>query len=206
MGAETTGTGVNRRQFVKGLATVGAVASMGWGATPVFAEDGYWTPPTLTGNHFELTVDRLPVNFTGKRRSGVAVNGSIAGPTLRWREGEGVTVAVTNKLKEPTSIHWHGVRVPTAMDGVPGLSFAGIMPGERFVYRIPVLQSGTYWYHSHSGGQEQTGMSGALTLERKDADAVTFDREYVVLLTDWTDTDSETVLSNLKQESEYYNY
>jgi CopA family copper-resistance protein len=206
MGSETTGTGVNRRQFVKGLATVGAVASMGWGAIPVFAEDGYWTPPTLTGNHFELTVDRLPVNFTGKRRSGAAVNGSIAGPTLRWREGEVVTVAVTNKLKAPTSIHWHGVRVPSEMDGVPGLSFAGIMPGERFVYRIPVLQSGTYWYHSHSGGQEQTGMSGALILERKDADAVSFDREYVVLLTDWTDTDSDTVLSNLKQESEYYNY
>jgi CopA family copper-resistance protein len=109
-------------------------------------------------------------------------------------------------LKTPTSIHWHGIRLPSEMDGVPGLSFAGIAPGDRFVYRIPVVQNGTYWYHSHSGGQEQTGMTGALLIAPKAKDSVAFDREYVVMLTDWTDTDPMTVLSNLKQNSDYYNY
>jgi FtsP/CotA-like multicopper oxidase with cupredoxin domain len=113
-----------------------------------------------------------------------------------------VTVAVTNRLKTPTSIHWHGMRVPAEMDGVPGLSYAGIAPGERFVYRIPVVQNGTYWYHSHSGDQEQQGMTGALIIAPKKKDSIEFDREYVVMLMDWTDTDPKTVLSNLKQNSD----
>jgi CopA family copper-resistance protein len=197
---------VSRRRFVQGLAAGGAIAAFDWGARPLFGETGHQTPATLTGDHFDLTIDYLPVNFTGRHRLAIAVNGSVPGPTLRWREGEVVTVAVTNRLKTPTSIHWHGMRVPAEMDGVPGLSFAGIAPGERFVYRIPVVQSGTYWYHSHSGGQEQQGMTGALIVERKEKDLIEFDREYVVMLTDWTDTDPKTVLSNLKQNSDYYNY
>ena len=214
MERETTSTGrrllPSRRQFVQGLAAGGVIAGLEWGGFPAFGEAGqmpeYRSPAMLTGNHFEMSVDRLPVNFTGKNRTAVAVNGSVPGPTLRWREGDVVTVAVTNRLKTPTSIHWHGMRVPAEMDGVPGLSFAGIAPGERFVYRIPVLQSGTYRYHSHSGGQEQQGMAGALIVERKEKDLIEFDREYVVMLTDWTDTDPKTVLSNLKQNSDYYNY
>jgi CopA family copper-resistance protein len=214
MESETTSTGgrllPSRRQFVQGLAAGGVIAGLEWGGFPAFGEAGqmpeHRSPAMLTGNHFELSVDRLPVNFTGKNSTAVAVNGSVPGPTLRWREGDVVTVAVTNRLKTPTSIHWHGMRVPAEMDGVPGLSFAGIAPGERFVYRIPVVQSGTYWYHSHSGGQEQSGMTGALIVERKDKDPIEFDQEYVVLLTDWTDTAPETVVSNLKQDSEYYNY
>ena len=197
---------LSRRRFVQGLAAGGAIAALDWGAGPLLGETEHHAPSVLTGDHFDLTIDYLPVNFTGRHRLATAVNGSVPGPTLRWREGEAVTVAVTNRLKTPTSIHWHGMRVPAEMDGVPGLSFAGIAPGERFVYRIPVVQSGTYWYHSHSGGQEQSGMTGALIVERKDKDPIEFDREYVVLLTDWTDTAPETVLSNLKQESEYYNY
>src|SRR6202011_3874756 len=168
---------LSRRRFVQGLAAGGAIAALDWGAGPLLGETEHHAPSVLTGNHFDLTIDYLSVNFTGRHRLATAVNGSVPGPTLRWREGEVVTVAVTNRLKTPTSIHWHGMRVPAEMDGVPGLSFAGSAPGERFVYRIPVVQSGTYWYHSHSGGQEQQGMSGALTLERKDADAVSFDRE-----------------------------
>ena len=214
MKRETTSAGrrllPSRRQFVLGLAAGGVIAGLEWGGFPAFGEAGqmpeHRSPAMLTGNHFELTVDQLPVNFTGKKRTAVAVNGSVPGPTLRWREGEVVTVAVTNRLKAPTSIHWHGMRIPAEMDGVPGLSFAGIAPGERFVYRIPVMQSGTYWYHSHSGGQEQQGMTGALIIEPKEKDPIAFDREYVVMLTDWTDTDPETVLSNLKQNSDYYNY
>ena len=112
------------------------------GCDPVFAETGYRTPPTLTGNHFELTVDRLPVNFTGKRRSGIAVNGSIAGPTLRWREGDVVTVAVTNKLKTPTSIHWHGVRVAVGDGWRSGAELRGHHAGRAV--RL-----------SHSGGAER---------------------------------------------------
>jgi CopA family copper-resistance protein len=201
---------LSRRQFVQGLAAGSVVCGLELGGFPALGEAGHaaepQTPAMLSGNHFELTVDRLPVNFTGKKRSAVAINGSMPGPTLRWREGEVVTVAVTNHLKTPTSIHWHGVRLPAEMDGVPGLSFAGIAPGERFVYRIPVVQNGTYWYHSHSGGQEQQGMTGALIIEPKEKDPIAFDREYVVMLTDWTDTDPMAVLSNLKQESDYYNY
>lgn len=147
---------INRRSFVQGLAIGGAVAALNWGGTPVFGETQARTPDTLTGSNFELTIYDLPVNITGRQRQATAVNGSVPGPTLRWREGDLVTLAVTNCLKERTSIHWHGVRVPPEMDGVPGVSFPGIPPGETFVYRIPVRQSGTYWYHSHSGAQEQT--------------------------------------------------
>jgi CopA family copper-resistance protein len=148
----------------------------------------------------------LPVNFTGKHRLATAVNGSVPGPTLRWREGDEVTLAVTNRLKETTSIHWHGIRVPTGMDGVPGLSFSGIAPGETFHYRFLVPQNGTYWYHSHSAFQEQSGVYGALVIDPRDKDPIEFDREYVVLLTDWMDGNPATAFSNLKEDSDYYNY
>jgi FtsP/CotA-like multicopper oxidase with cupredoxin domain len=197
---------LTRRRFVQGLAAGGAIAALDWGAHPLFAETGPRAPDTLTGNHFALTIDYLPVNFTGKRRLATAVNSSVPGPTLRWREGETVTLAVTNRLKETASIHWHAIRLPSGMDGVPGLSFPGIKPNETFVYQIPVVQSGTYWYHSHSRFQEQTGVAGAIVIEARDKDLIEFDREYVVLLTDWTDTNPETVFSNLKEQSDYYNY
>jgi CopA family copper-resistance protein len=164
------------------------------------------TPQVLSGKHFELTIDEFPVNYTGRRRMATAVNGSVPGPTLHWREGDNITIAVTNRLKTSASIHWHGVRVPSAMDGVPGLSYPGIAPGETFTYRFPVVQSGTYWYHSHTRFQEQTGLYGALVIEPAGKDTIQFDREYVVLLSDWTDTNPDTVFSNLKQDSEYYNY
>jgi CopA family copper-resistance protein len=195
---------VSRRRFVQGLAG-GAVATLGgWQA---FGETGQQqAPATLTGKQFELTIDSLPVNFTGRHSVATAVNGSVPGPTLKWREGDTVTLAVTNRLKVPTSIHWHGIRLPADMDGVPGLSFASIAPGKTFLYRIPVAQSGTYWYHSHSRFQEQTGLLGGLIVERRDRDSIEFDKEYVVVLCDWTDSHPETVFSNLKQQSNYYNY
>ena len=117
-----------------------------------------------------------------------------------------VTLAVTNRLSEPSSIHWHGIRTPSPMDGVPGLSFRGIAPGETFVYRFPVHQSGTYWYHSHSMFQEQTGLYGAIVIEPRGGYAQAFDRDYVVLLSDWSDENPETIVSNLKFQSDYYNY
>jgi FtsP/CotA-like multicopper oxidase with cupredoxin domain len=134
------------------------------------------------------------------------VNGTRPGPTLYWRQGNTVTLNVTNRLREPTSIHWHGIRVPTEMDGVPGLSFRGIMPGETFTYRFPVKQTGTYWYHSHSGMQEQVGLHGALVLQPAGSEANPADREHVIVLTDWTDEDPMTVVANLKMQGDYYNY
>jgi CopA family copper-resistance protein len=122
------------------------------------------------------------------------------------REGDTVTINVTNRLSEPTSIHWHGILLPGNMDGVPGLSFRGIMPGETFTYRFPIKQAGTYWYHSHSGMQEQTGMVGALLLVPRDKEPYTYDRDYVIVLSDWTDEDPMQIVSNLKQQSDYYNF
>jgi CopA family copper-resistance protein len=198
---------VSRRRFVQGLAAGGAIAALDWGGHQAFGETGQpQTPATLTGKGFELTIDSLPVNYTGRHSVATAVNGSVPGPILRWREGDTVTVAVTNHLKEPTSIHWHAIRLTADMDGVPGLSFPGIAPGKTFRYRIPVVQSGTYWYHSHSRFQEQTGLVGALIVERREKDSIEFDKEYVVLLSDWTDTNPETIFSNLKQQSDYYNF
>ena len=135
-----------------------------------------------------------------------AVNGSVPGPTLRLREGDDVTIAVTNHLPVESSIHWHGLRLPAPMDGVPGLSFPGIAPDQTFVYRFLLRQHRTYWYHSHSGFQEQTGQYGALIIDPQGSDPISYDRDYVILLSDWTDEDPETVLSNLKQSSDYYNY
>jgi CopA family copper-resistance protein len=198
---------VSRRRFVQGLAAGGAVAALDLGGWKAFGQsDQEQTPVTLTGKDFELTIDSLPVNFTGRQSVATAVNGSVPGPILRWREGDMVTVAVTNRLKVPTSIHWHGMRVPADMDGVPGLSFRDIAPSKTFFYRIPVVQSGTYWYHSHSMFQEQTGLLGALIVERREKDSIEFDREYVVFLSDWTNTNPERIFSNLKQQSDYYNY
>ncbi|HMA49171.1 MAG TPA: multicopper oxidase domain-containing protein [Magnetospirillaceae bacterium] len=134
------------------------------------------------------------------------VDGLLPGPTLRWREGDLAEIAVTNRLREQTSIHWHGIRTPSEMDGVPGLSFAGIAPGETFTYRFPLRQSGTYWYHGHSGFQEQIGLAGAIVIEPSRGYAQPFEREHVLMLSDWTDEDPAQILSNLKFQSDYYNY
>ncbi|MGC1967910.1 MAG: multicopper oxidase domain-containing protein, partial [Candidatus Acidiferrales bacterium] len=135
-------SGISRRRFVQGLAIGGAMTAFDWKGWPALAESGTPTPETLTGTQFALTIDSLPVNFTGRSAMATAVNGSVPGPTLKWREGDSVTVAVTNCLKVPSSIHWHAIRLPADMDGVPGLSFPGIAPGETFVYRFPVVQNG----------------------------------------------------------------
>lgn len=179
-----------------------AAASVGGLVRPASAAI---TPPLLSGTEFALEIGPVPVNVTGRPRTAIGINGMTPAPILRWREGDTVSVAVTNRLREPTSIHWHGIRVPSPMDGVPGFSFAGIAPGETFVYRFPVQQSGTYWYHSHSGFQEQTGLYGAIVVEPKAGYRYRFDRDYIVLLSDWTDENPETILSNLKFQSDYYN-
>ncbi|HEX9462757.1 MAG TPA: copper resistance system multicopper oxidase [Alphaproteobacteria bacterium] len=193
---------IGRRRFVQGIAAAGILgpALLSSGRAPAASA------PVLSGTEFALEIGEVPVNVTGRRRTATAVNGRVPAPILRWREGDTVTLAVTNRLSEPTSIHWHGIRAPSPMDGVPGLSFAGIPAGETFVYRFAVPQSGTYWYHSHSAFQEQTGLYGALVVEPKAGYAYAFDRDYVVLLSDWTDEDPHTLVSNLKFQSNYYNF
>ena len=197
---------ISRRRFVTGVVAGGVIAGLGRWRWPAFAGDNAAGSPMLSGNSFSLVVEELPVNFTGRLAMATAVNGMVPGPLLRWREGDDITIAVTNRLKEQTSIHWHGVRTPTYMDGVPGLSFRGIDPGETFVYHFPVRQRGTYWYHSHSHFQEQTGHYGPIIIAPAGADPVEYDREYTVVLADWTDTNPGTLLSNLKKQSNYYNY
>ena len=197
---------MSRRRFVQGLIAGGVIAGFDLWRWPAFATTSLSEPPVLTGSHFDLIVDQMPVNFTGRNRVATTINGSIPGPLLRWREGDTVTISVTNRLKVPTSIHWHGVRSPADMDGVPGLSFPGIAAGETFTYTIPIKQHGTYWYHSHSRFQEQTGHYAPLIIQPRDGDSIEYDRDYVIMLSDWTDEDPETVVSNLKQQSDYYNY
>lgn len=193
----------SRRRFVQGAAAAGVLAATGWPWRAAFAAV---RDPVLKGTRFDLEIGANAINVTGRSKTATLVNQSLPAPILRWREGDTVTLNVTNRLNEPTSIHWHGIRSPSGMDGVPGLSFPGIAPGETFTYRIPIHQSGTYWYHSHSGFQEQTGLYGAIVIEPRAGYAQAFDRDYVVLLSDWSDEDPETIVSNLKFQSDYYNY
>lgn len=194
-----------RRRFVLGAAATGLVGGLGrW--QPASAGDDSRVLTHLKGTDFALTIGPLPVQITDRKRVAVAVNGSLPAPVLHWQEGDTVTLRVTNQLTESTSIHWHGILLPTGMDGVPGLSFPGIAPGETFTYRFPVRQSGTYWYHSHSGFQEQLGHYGALVIQPREPDPVTADRDYVVLLSDWTDENPARVLAKLKKQSDYYNF
>jgi len=158
------------------------------------------------GGEYRLTIDRRDVNVTGHPVSSITVNGQVPGPTLRFREGEDVTIHVTNRLKEDASVHWHGILLPGEMDGVPGFNgFPGIKPGETFTYRFHIRQAGTYWYHSHSNLQEQAGLYGALIIEPREADPVKAARDHVVVLSDFTDESPDEILRNLKNDHSYYN-
>ncbi len=197
---------INRRTFVKGLAAGSAAAGLGVWPSRGFAQDSRTSQATLRGTDFDLRIAEAPVNFTGAARTGITVNGSIPAPLVRWREGDTVTMRVANALAEDTSIHWHGMILPANMDGVPGLSFHGIHPGETYTYKFTVRQGGTYWYHSHSGFQEQRGLYGPLVIDPREPEPFQFDREHVVLLTDWTDEDPKRVFGKLKKQSDYYNH
>ena len=202
---------VSRRSFVKGLAAGGALVGFGGGSpwsgmASALAQGGRSPQGVLRGTTFDLSIGEAPMNFTGSTKMAQTINGSVPGPLLRWREGDTVTLRVANQLDEDTSIHWHGIVLPANMDGVPGLSFHGIRPRESYTYRFDVRQSGTYWYHSHSGLQEQRGVYGPLVIEPREPDPIAFDREHVILLSDWTDEDPERVFRKLKKQSDYYNF
>ncbi len=195
----------SRRTFIKALAAGGALAGLGLWRAPVWALDSPGQRGVLAGSEFDLDIAALPVNFTGRPRTALAINGSLPGPVLRWREGDTVTLRVRNRLKEDTSIHWHGILLPANMDGVPGFSFAGIAPDGMYEYTFKVKQSGTYWYHSHSGFQEQQGVYGALVIDPREPEPFPYERDYVVLLSDWTDENPARVLAKLKKQADYYN-
>ena len=198
---------VSRRRFVTGAAAGGALLGLGIGMnSPMAAASTRQNVPTMRGTSFDIDIGYKNVNFTGRERSATVFNGSVPGPILRWREGERVTLRVTNHLAHDSSIHWHGMILEASMDGVPGISFDGIKPGETFTYQFDVRQNGTFWYHSHSGFQEQTGLYGAIVIEPARPDPVGYDRDYVVMLSDWSDERPEKIYSKLKKQSDYYNF
>ncbi|MBH3407710.1 copper resistance system multicopper oxidase [Pseudomonas glycinae] len=196
----------SRRTFVKGLAAGSLLGGLGLWRTPVWALNSPGQINELSGTDFELFIGETPVNFTGQPRTAMTINGSLPGPLLRWREGDTVTLRVRNRLKDSTSIHWHGILLPANMDGVPGLSFQGIEPGGVYVYQFKVRQHGTYWYHSHSGLQEQAGVYGPLVIDAQEPEPFQYDRDYVVMLSDWTDEDPTSLMKTLKKQSDYYNF
>lgn len=199
----------SRRQLLQGLllgSVAGAVPSALGAQTSTIAQAARGTAPVINGPVVDLVVAEARVNFTGESRIATTINGSIPAPTLMFREGDEVTIRVTNKLLVPTSIHWHGIILPFYMDGVPDISFNGIAPGETFTYRFKLEQSGTYWYHSHSGFQEMTGMYGALIIEPREGEIHPVERDYIVQLSDWTDEDPHRVFNKLKIQSDQYNY
>ena len=202
----------SRRRFVQGLAAGGAAATFGLWPKASWALKSSGQPVVLSGTEFDLAIGETPVDFTGRVRPAITVNGSLPGPLLRWKEGTTVNVRVSNALPagsmlgHETSIHWHGMVLPANMDGVPGLSFAGIHRGESYLYRFAVRQSGTYWYHSHSGFQEQSGLYGPLIIDPIEPEPFRYDRDYVVMLSDWTDLSGEALFARLKKMSMYDNH
>lgn len=163
-------------------------------------------PSTLSGELIDLVISERSFVLGGQTGTAMTINGTIPGPLIRLQEGQEVTPRVTNRLAEMTSIHWHGILLPPEVDGVPGVSFEGIQPGATFTYQFPVKQSGTYWFHSHSEGQEMRGMYAPMIIDPIEPEPFQYDREYVVMLSDWTFESPETVFDNLKKQNGYYNF
>ena len=203
-------TALSRRRFLQQLASMGLLTGLG-GLAPAWAwqnTGNLVADKRVAGGAdvFNLEIARTPMDIDGRDARPITINGSIPGPLIRMKEGRDVRIRVTNRLDEPTSIHWHGILLPFQMDGVPGVSFPGIQPGETFEYRYRLKQSGTYWYHSHSGLQEQLGHYGPLIVDPAEPEPFDYDRDYVVLLSDWTFEDPHEVFRNLKVAEGYYNY
>ena len=199
----------DRRQLLRGASLLGGGLALstlmpGWAqsATPGLAP----TLPTLTGPNIDLTISHAQLSIDGRAGHAVTINGTVPGPLLRLKEGQNVRLSVKNDLAEETSIHWHGILVPFQMDGVPGVTFPGIQPGQTFVYEFPIIQSGTYWYHSHSGLQEAEGHYGPIIIDPKGEDPVAYDREHVVVLSDYSFMHPHLLFKRMKQQSGLYNY
>ncbi len=202
-----------RRHLMLGAASGGAALGLSrgvpaWARTAGQGNLGIPTlkPTTQGGQQYDLTIGKFPVRINGRAAMAVGVNGTIPSPLLRFREGEEITLNVKNTLEQTSSIHWHGLLVPFLMDGVPGVTFPGIMPGETFQYKYSVPQNGTYWYHSHSGVQEPLGMYGPIIIDPKGVDPVAYDREYVMVLSDWSFTHPMTLFRKLKSMGDSFNH
>lgn len=198
-----------RRRFLRSTVAIGLLTGLdrllpAYALQPTGQHPGHGDHSTAKA--IDLIVRETSLVVDGRQTSAVTVNGTVPGPLLRFREGQDVTLRVTNALREDTSIHWHGLILPADMDGVPGVSFAGIKPGETFTYRFAVKQNGTYWYHSHSGFQEQLGLFGPLIIDPAEPDPFSFDREHVVMLSDWTFENPHRILARLKKQSNFYNF
>ncbi len=201
----------DRRQMLKAAAMLGLGAAVAR-TVPAYA----WTKPLdlsepvpMPGKGqrlVNLSIDKYPLDVGGRAGAAIAINATVPGPLLRFREGEEAVIRVTNRLEESTSIHWHGILLPPGMDGVPGVSFAGIAPGTTFTYRFHLYQSGTYWCHSHSGGQELLGVYAPFIVDPIDPEPFAFERDYVVMLSDWSFEAPGKIIANLKKQAGYYNY
>ena len=200
---------MKRRALLKGVAVLGGGAALGALLPPWAQSVAQGVPPalpTLSGKDIKLVIGHTPITIDGKKSHAVTINGTVPGPLLRLKQGQRVRISVTNNLDEETSIHWHGLLVPTHMDGVPGVSFPGIPPGETFVYEFPVVQSGTYWYHSHSGLQEAEGHYAPIVIDPADADPAKADREHVIVLADHSEMHPHLIFKRLKQQAGVFNY
>jgi CopA family copper-resistance protein len=200
---------ISRRLLLKRAGALGLLAAMErllpsyvWAS----ATNGAAHTSQLSGTVIDLTIAETPFRLDGRSGRAMTINGTIPGPVIRLKEGQQATLRVTNRLEEVTSIHWHGLLLPPTMDGVPGVSFAGIKPGTTFTYQFPVRQSGTYWFHSHSGGQELLGMYAPIIIDPIEPEPFGYERDYVVMLSDWSFESPEALLSNLKKQGGYYNF
>ncbi|MCG3843586.1 multicopper oxidase domain-containing protein, partial [Psychrobacter sp. Ps1] len=209
----------NRRRFLTGsstllgasmLSTLPSIANSALGKgqqnIAVNSDKADHIVPILTGTEFDLYVSKQSAIVNGKKSMATLINDSLPAPTLKMREGDTVVIRVHNQMDESTSIHWHGLLVPFEMDGVPGISFDGIPANSTFTYTFKLVQSGTYWYHSHSGFQEQTGMLGAIVIEPKGRERHPIEEDHVIVLSDWTHRDPHNLLKLLKQRADFDNY
>lgn len=202
-----------RRAGVLGLAAAAAKLAPDWAYAATDTRASTPMPAATTGAQvrevngvIDLTIQKMPFRVGARTGTAMCINGTVPGPIVRLREGQDAVIRVANRLEETSSIHWHGLLLPPEMDGVPGVSFAGIQPGETFTYRFPVTQSGTYWCHSHSGGQELVGVYAPMIIDPIEPEPFAYDRDYVVMFSDWTFIPPETLISKLKKQGGYFNY
>ena len=196
---------LDRRGFIRGAGLAGGAAALAaW--MPAWASPVSSGLPTVSGNDITLRIARQTMTIDGRRMAAIGVNGTVPAPLIRLREGQKVRLNVINELDEDSSIHWHGLILPAHMDGVPGVSFPGIRPRSTFSYEFAVVQNGTYWYHSHSGFQEQLGQYGPIVIDPAGADPVGYDREHVIVLSDHSALSPETIFRYMKVNPGHFNF
>ena len=200
---------LTRRDLIRGASLAGGgLAVSAW--MPAWAQpvsSGIATTlPVVSGGDIALKIARQTMTIDGRKMRAIGVNGTVPAPLIRLREGQTVRLHVTNDLDEDSSIHWHGLLVPPQFDGVPGVSFPGIRARSTFVYEFPIVQNGTYWYHSHSGLQEQLGHYGPIVIDPAGVDPVQYDREHVIVLADHSAISPEAIFRAMKVDPGHFNF